>query len=201
MVDTHLDTRLGDSIQKALWLYTAEFEKEAQAEKKRYIDLIEKSMKDIINDEVKTQLPQILPKVVFDFVTPVIKSTVNESLKDVVLAKSYSQPQFTYEAATSLTEFKLKKILIDKMEKSQSNLTNKHKELYKALVNSYNVDKDLFLVYGKVVSLKKGREDKDKDEDPPAGSNQWMKRRKTSKDAESSKGAKSKESKSKSSSK
>ncbi|GJW45465.1 hypothetical protein Tco_0074264 [Tanacetum coccineum] len=187
MVDTHLDTRLGDSIQKALWLYTAEFEKEAQAEKKRYIDLIEKSMKDIINDEVKTQLPQILPKVVFDFVTPVIKSTVNESLKDVVLAKSYSQPQFTYEAATSLTEFKLKKILIDKMEKSQSNLTNKHKELYKALVNSYNVDKDLFLVYGKVVSLKIGREDKDKDEDPPAGSNQGMKRRKISKDAESSK--------------
>nr|GEY45344.1 hypothetical protein [Tanacetum cinerariifolium] len=95
--------------------YTAEFEMEAQAEKKRYIDLIEKSVKDIINDE----------------------------------------------------------ILIDKMEKSHSNLTtDKHKELYKALVNSYNVDKDLFLVYGKAVSLKRGREDNDKDEDPPAGSDQ-----------------------------
>nr|GEV96687.1 hypothetical protein [Tanacetum cinerariifolium] len=143
----------------------------------RYIDLIEKSVKDIINDEVKTQLPQILPKAESDFATPVIKSTIIESLEDVVLAKSFSQPQSTYEAATSLTEFKLKKILIDKMEKSQSNLTaDEHKELYNALVNSYNVDKDFFLVYGTAVSLKRSRKDKDKDEDPPAGSNQWMKR-------------------------
>ncbi|GJZ34177.1 hypothetical protein Tco_0579613 [Tanacetum coccineum] len=57
--------------------------KEAQVEKERYIDLIEKSVKDIINDEVKTQLPQILPKVVSDFTTPVIKSTITESLKDL----------------------------------------------------------------------------------------------------------------------
>ncbi|GJR28179.1 hypothetical protein Tco_1104411 [Tanacetum coccineum] len=49
--------------------------------------------------------------------------------------------------------------LIDKMEKIQSNLTaDEHKELYKALVNSYNVDKDLFLVYGKAVSLKRGQD-------------------------------------------
>ncbi|GKD06627.1 NB-ARC domains-containing protein, partial [Tanacetum coccineum] len=98
------------------------FKKEAQAKKKRYIDLIEKSVKDIINNEVKTQLPQILPKAVSDFATP---------------------------AVASLTEFESKKILIDKMEKSQSNLTaDEHKELYKALVNSYNVDKDLFLSKG-----------------------------------------------------
>ncbi|GJW66092.1 hypothetical protein Tco_0117976 [Tanacetum coccineum] len=61
------------------------------------------------------------------------------------------------------------------MEKSQSNLTtDEQKELYKAL---------------------------DKDEDPPARSDQWMKRQKTSKDTESTKGSKSKESKSTSSSK
>ncbi|GKD15196.1 hypothetical protein Tco_1199603 [Tanacetum coccineum] len=182
MVDPHLGTRLGDSIQKGLRSNTTEFKKEAQAENERYIDLIEKSVKDIINDEVKTQLPQIIPKAVSDFATPMIKSTIIESLEDVVLAESSSQPQSTYEAAALLTEFELKKILIDKMEKSQSNLpADKHKELYKALVNSYNVDKDLFLVYGKAVSLKRGHEDKDKDEDPPARSDQGMKRRKTSK--------------------
>ncbi|GJZ51487.1 hypothetical protein Tco_0606002 [Tanacetum coccineum] len=86
MVDAHLGTRLGDSIQKAFQSYTTEFEKKAQAEKKRYINLIEKSMKDIINDE------------------------------NVVLAKSSSQPQSTYEVATSLTEFELKKILLDKIK-------------------------------------------------------------------------------------
>ncbi|GJR44274.1 hypothetical protein Tco_1312377 [Tanacetum coccineum] len=157
MVDAHLGIRITDSIQKALLSYTAEFKKEAQAENERYIYLIEKSVKDIINNKVKTQLPQILPKAVSDFATP--------------------------------------KILIDKMEKSQSNLiAYEHKELYKALANSYNVNKDLFLVYGKDVSLKRGREDKDKDEDPPVGSDQGLKRRKTSKDFESSKGSKSKES-------
>ncbi|GJX74596.1 hypothetical protein Tco_0313191 [Tanacetum coccineum] len=182
-------------------LTTTTIPKEAQAEKERYIDLIERLVKDIINDEVKTQLPQIIPKAVSDFTTHVIKSTVIESLKDVVLAKSSSQPKSTYEAGPSLTEFELKKIPIDKREKSQSNLTaDEHKELNKALVNSYNIDKDLFLVYGKVVSLKRGREDKDKDEDPPTGSDQGMKRRKTRNDAESSKRSKSKESKSTSSS-
>ncbi|GJS22186.1 hypothetical protein Tco_0450818 [Tanacetum coccineum] len=52
--------------------YTAEFKKKAQEEKDRYIDLVEKSIKDIIKDEVKSQLPQILPKEVSDFSTPVI---------------------------------------------------------------------------------------------------------------------------------
>nr|GEW34178.1 hypothetical protein [Tanacetum cinerariifolium] len=69
MVEAHLGKILGDSIQKAFQSYTAEFEKKAQAEKKRYINLIERSVKDIINNEVKTQLPQILPKEVSNFVT------------------------------------------------------------------------------------------------------------------------------------
>ncbi|GJU74867.1 hypothetical protein Tco_1266272 [Tanacetum coccineum] len=69
------------------------------------------------------------------------------------------------------------------------------------LVASYNVDNDLFLVYGEAVSLKRGREDNVKDEDPPAGSDQGMKSRRITKYAESIKGLKSKESKSTSSSK
>nr|GEU41901.1 retrotransposon protein, putative, unclassified [Tanacetum cinerariifolium] len=57
MVDAHLVIILRDSIQKAFQSYTIEFEKKAQDEQKRYIDLIERSVKDIINDEVKTRLP------------------------------------------------------------------------------------------------------------------------------------------------
>nr|GEY49785.1 hypothetical protein [Tanacetum cinerariifolium] len=161
MIDAQLSIGLEDSIQKAFRSYTAEFKKKAQGKKKRYIDLIEKSVKDIIKEEVKSQLPYILPKEVSNYATPVIQSTITESLEKVVLAKSSSQPKCTYEAAASLTEFELKKILLDKMQKN--------------------------------------REDMDKDEDPPAGSDQGLKRRKTSKDAEPSKGFKSKESKSRSS--
>ncbi|GJW98652.1 hypothetical protein Tco_0180460 [Tanacetum coccineum] len=131
-----------------------------------------------------------------DFASPAIQSTINESLENVVLAKFSSQPQSTYEAATSLTKFELNKILLDKLEKSKSyRAAKQHKYLYDALVKSYQLDKDLIDSYGKAYSLKRGRDDKDKEEDSPAG----LKKRKTSKDDEPPKGSKSKESKSSSS--
>nr|GEW49570.1 ubiquitin-activating enzyme E1 1-like isoform X2 [Tanacetum cinerariifolium] len=58
---------------------------------------------------------------------------------------------------------------------------------------------DLFDSYGKAYSLKKGREDKEKDGDPPAGLDQGLKKRKTRKDDEPLKGFKSKDSTSSSS--
>nr|GEU70610.1 hypothetical protein [Tanacetum cinerariifolium] len=172
----------------------------AQAEKEKYIEIIEKSMKEIIKDEVKSQLPQILPKEVSDFATPVIQSAINKSLKNVIIAKSSSQPKSTYEAATSLTEFELKKILLDKIQKSKPYRgAPEHRQLYDALIKSYKLDKDLFESYGNTYSLKRDRDDKDQDEDPPARSDQWLKKRRTSKDVEPSRSSKSKESKSSSS--
>ncbi|GKB72201.1 hypothetical protein Tco_0933613 [Tanacetum coccineum] len=181
---------------------------------------------------------KILPKEVSDYATPVIQSTITESLENVILAKSSSQPKSTYEAASSLTEFELKKIILDKMHKSKSYRgAQEYKELYDGLVKSYKLDKDLFESYGKAYSLKRDREDNDKDEDPPAGSDldqsvsgqigrtrrfhlwkaptpnglsrcshfiadpsckrssKGLKRRKSRKDVEPSKGSKSKESK------
>ncbi|GJT27051.1 hypothetical protein Tco_0907326 [Tanacetum coccineum] len=113
---------------------------------------------------------------------------VKESLKDVVLAKVSSQPQSSYEAAAMLIEFVLKKIMIDKMDKSESYLAApKHKECYEGLIKSFNLDKTIFSTYGKVYSLKRSQKDKDKDEDPSAGSDRRLKKRKTSKDAEPTK--------------
>ncbi|GKA42721.1 hypothetical protein Tco_0735381 [Tanacetum coccineum] len=187
MVDAQLSTRLEDSIQNAFWSYTAEFEKKAQGEKKKYIDLVEKSVKDIIKDEVKSQLPHIIPKEVSDFATPVIQSTITESLENVVLDKSSSQPQSSYEAAMSLTKFELKKILLDKMQKSKSYRgAQEHRDLYDGLVKSYNLDKDLFESYGKAYSLKRVCEDKDKDEDPPARSDQRVEKKEDKQGSEES---------------
>ncbi|GJS78476.1 hypothetical protein Tco_0728357 [Tanacetum coccineum] len=113
---------------------------------------------------------------------------VKESLEDVVLAKESSQPQSSYKAAAMLTEFELKKILIDKIDKSESYLAApKHRECYEGLIKYYDLDKTLFSTYGKVYSLKRSQKDKDKDEDPSAGSDRDLKRRKTSKDAEPTK--------------
>ncbi|GJW12861.1 hypothetical protein Tco_1578688 [Tanacetum coccineum] len=131
IVDDLLSTRIGYATRTTLQSYTKEFEKKAQEERKLYIDIVEKL------------------------------STITKSLENVILAKSSSQPKSTYESAESLTEFELKKILLDKLQKN--------------------------------------RDDKDQDEDPPAGSKQGLKKQKTSKEAKHPKGSKSKESMSSSS--
>ncbi|GJS00176.1 hypothetical protein Tco_0316684 [Tanacetum coccineum] len=163
-------------------------QQEAQDEKNAYIELVDTSIRAIIKEEVNTQLPQILPQTVSNFANLVIEKNVTESLEATVLTRSSSQLKSTYEVAASLSKFKLRKILLDKMEECKSHLRDDYKKkLYDALVESYNTDKDLFDTYGKVFSLKRSRDDSDKDRDPSARSDRGTKRRKSSKEAESSK--------------
>ncbi|GJZ45521.1 hypothetical protein Tco_0593117, partial [Tanacetum coccineum] len=130
------------------------------------------------------------------------QKNVTKSVEAVVLTRSSSQPTSTYEAAASLSEFELTKILIDKIEKNKSNdKADYKKKLYDALVESYNTDKDLFDSYGEVFSLKRSRDERDKDQDPSARSDRGTKRMKLIKDAESSRDSRLKEKKSSSTSK
>nr|GEX76823.1 integrase, catalytic region, zinc finger, CCHC-type, peptidase aspartic, catalytic [Tanacetum cinerariifolium] len=71
---------------------------------------------------------------------------------------------------------------IKSIERADTQMT-----LYNALVASYNSKKDIISSYGDVVLLKRGHDDKDKDQDPSDGSDRGMKRRRTGKDADSSK--------------
>nr|GEY70392.1 hypothetical protein [Tanacetum cinerariifolium] len=108
---------------------------------------------------------------------------------------SESNDWSSYETAASLIKFELKKNLINKIDKSESYLVAlEHRECYKGLIKSYELDKTLFSTYDKVYSLKKRRKYNDKDEDLFAGSGQGLKKRNTSKDAEPTKGLKAKES-------
>ncbi|GKA04656.1 hypothetical protein Tco_0683776 [Tanacetum coccineum] len=105
-------------------------------------------MKAIIKEQVKAQVSKIMPKV---------EKYVTESLGAEVLVRSTNQPQTSYAVAASLSEFELKKILIDKMEENKSiNRSDIQKNLYNALVESYNSDKDNISSYGDVVTLKRG---------------------------------------------
>ncbi|GKD09285.1 hypothetical protein Tco_1188970, partial [Tanacetum coccineum] len=201
IVDRYMDNKLGEAINKAILAHNLDCRQEAQDEKNAYIELVDTSMKALIKEEVNTQLPQILPQAVSDFANPVIEKNVTESVEAVVLTRSSSQPTSTYEAVASLSEFELTKILIDKMEKNKSyDRADYKKKLYDALVESYNTGKDVFDSYGKVFSLKSSR-DEDKYRDPSTGSDRGKKRRKSSKEAESSKDSRSKENKSSSTSK
>ncbi|GJW91049.1 hypothetical protein Tco_0168602 [Tanacetum coccineum] len=69
-----------------------------------------------------------------------------------------------------------------------------HRECYEGSKKSYDLDRTIFSTYGNVYSLKRSR--KDKDEDPSSGSDRGLKKMKTSKDAEPTKGPKAKESES-----
>ncbi|GKC84341.1 hypothetical protein Tco_1140058 [Tanacetum coccineum] len=81
------------------------------------------------------------------------------------------------------------------MDKSESYLVApEHKECYEGLIKYYDLDKTIFSTYCKVYSLKRSQKDKAKDEDPSVGSDRGLKKRKTSKDAEPTKGPKAKES-------
>ncbi|GJX63068.1 hypothetical protein Tco_0295968 [Tanacetum coccineum] len=125
------------------------------------MNFLSESLMARIKKQVKDQLPQILPEEVSNFAPPMIEALIKESRDEVTLAKVSSQPHSTYEAAATLTEFKLKKILLEKMEKSESYMAApEHRDCY---------------------------DNKDKDEDPSAGSDRGLKKRKTSKDAEPTK--------------
>ncbi|GJQ94276.1 hypothetical protein Tco_0005415 [Tanacetum coccineum] len=64
IVDRYIDNKLGKAIQKAILAHNLDSREEAQAEKRDYIELVDISMRAILNEEVNTQLPQILPQAV-----------------------------------------------------------------------------------------------------------------------------------------
>ncbi|GJY50635.1 hypothetical protein Tco_0441482 [Tanacetum coccineum] len=103
IVDRYIDNKLGEALNKAIQAHNLDYRQEAQDEKNEYIGLI-------------------LPQAVSDFATLVIEKNITESSEAAILARPSSQLKSTYEAAASLFEFELTKILLDKMEESKSHL-------------------------------------------------------------------------------
>nr|GEV98408.1 retrovirus-related Pol polyprotein from transposon TNT 1-94 [Tanacetum cinerariifolium] len=172
----YIGNKQREAIQQAIKSYTTECREEALADKREYIDLIDTSVRAIIKEEVKTQVPHILHLAVSEFTTLVIKKSVTETLEAAVLAKSSSQPKYTYEVAASLFEFELTKILMDKIEEHKSYLRADYKwELYDALIKSYNTDKDIFETYGENQEFDTGKNDEQPD-DEDASMVDWFKK-------------------------
>ncbi|GJV51671.1 hypothetical protein Tco_1447412 [Tanacetum coccineum] len=98
----------------------------------------------------------------------------------VHLAGGSNQDQSTIQADESLSEYELKKILYEKMHKSQSNLTHvTHQELFDALTWSMLLDEANKEKGDKLDSVPKKRDrGDDQDKDPLAGSNQGKKTQK-----------------------
>nr|GEU42817.1 hypothetical protein [Tanacetum cinerariifolium]GEU43964.1 hypothetical protein [Tanacetum cinerariifolium] len=122
------------------------------------------------------------------------KSTAD--IHKIKMEQAGKQQETKYTSTSSdkaaLKEFDQKRTLFETMTKSKSfDRDPKHRALYHALMESILKDKDAM---NKDVAdkLKKRKpDDVDRDKDPPAGSDQGLKRRKMSKDVEPSKKVKS----------
>nr|GEV04267.1 hypothetical protein [Tanacetum cinerariifolium] len=179
IVDLYLANKINEAIKTTVQLQLDRFRDEAQAENTYFInkldDNIKKMIKDQVKEQVKAQVSKILPK---------IKKTVNEQLKAEVLTRSSNKSKTSHDVAANLSKLELKKILIDKMESNKSiHRFDEQNNIYKAL-RAYESDKLILDTYGDMVTLKRRRDDEDKDEEPFTGSNQGSKRRRVEKELE-----------------
>nr|GEX09818.1 hypothetical protein [Tanacetum cinerariifolium] len=148
---------------------------------------IQRIIKEQVKEQVKVQVSKILPK---------IKKTVNEQLEAEVLTRLSNSSNSSYVVAADLSKLELKKILIENMESNKSiHRSNEQRNLYKALVDAYECDKIILDTYGDTVTLKRHRDDADKDEEPSAGSDRGSKRRREGKEPDSTSAPKEKASK------
>nr|GEX84790.1 hypothetical protein [Tanacetum cinerariifolium] len=142
-----------------------------------------------LKEEAKAENQEFINQV-DSTIKQIIKEKVNQSTRDILHSGSF------------IVRIQSKEDSFDKMKTNiLINYLGIQNNLYNALIEAYNSDKDIFTSYGDFVTLKRGRDDQDKNEDHSAGSDRGRKRRKSSKDVEPLKGSKSKESKSSSSSK
>nr|GEW41005.1 hypothetical protein [Tanacetum cinerariifolium] len=162
IVDKCIDHRMNKAMKVAVRLQSDMLQDEAQAENEDFLNKldenIQKKIKEQVKEQVKVQVSKILPK---------IKKTINEQFEAKVLTRSSNSSKTSHAVAADLSELELKNILIDKIESNKSiHKSDEQKNLYKALVNSYEYDKLILDTYGDTVTLKKCRDDEDKDEEP-----------------------------------
>ncbi|GJW06337.1 hypothetical protein Tco_1568760 [Tanacetum coccineum] len=121
------------------------------------------------------------------------KSVADISKIKIEQARKQQEPKYTIVSSDvdALREFDQKRTLFETMTKTKSFERNsKHKALYHAPMESILEDEDA-MEKGVADKLKKRKPDDDRDEVPPAGPDQGLKRKKTCKETKPSKKAKS----------
>nr|GEV81974.1 hypothetical protein [Tanacetum cinerariifolium] len=180
----YIDHRMNEAV--AVQLQSDRLRDEAQAENEDFLNKLDENIQKIIKEQVKVQVSKILPK---------IEKTVNEQLEAEVLTRASNSSKTSYAVVADLS-VELKKILIEKMKSNKSiHRCDEQKNLYKALVDAYECDKIILDTYRDTITLKRRRDDEDKDEEPSAGSDRGSKRRRASKEPESTSAPKEKASK------
>nr|GFA24079.1 hypothetical protein [Tanacetum cinerariifolium] len=219
IVDRNTDHQMNEAIKVAVQLQYDRLRDEAQAENEDFINKLDKNIQKIIKEQVKfaeavSYILGIVDRNTDHQMNEAIKVAVqlqSDRLRDEAQAENEDfinkldkniqkiikeQVKTSYVVAADLSELELKKILIEKMESNKSiHRSDEQRNLYKALVDAYECDKIILDTYGDTVTLKRRRDDADKDEKPSAGSDRGSKRRREGKKPESTSAPKKKASK------
>nr|GFA02725.1 hypothetical protein [Tanacetum cinerariifolium] len=148
IVQQYIDQRMNEAVKVAVQIQSDRLRNEAQRENDEFLKTIDENMQKIIKEQVKEQV-----KVQVSKILPRIEQTVNEQLEDKVLTRSSHSSKTSYVVAADLSEMKLKKILIKKMEGHKSiQRSDEQRNLYKALVEAYESDK-IILAHMEKLSL------------------------------------------------
>ncbi|GJV56351.1 hypothetical protein Tco_1457356 [Tanacetum coccineum] len=111
IVDTYLANKMNEAVKTAVQLQSDKLKDEAFVENEAFLNSLDDNIKKIINEQVKQQVKKQVSKIL-----PRIEKTVNEQLKAEVMTRSSTKSKTSHVVAANLSELKLKKILIDKME-------------------------------------------------------------------------------------
>nr|GFC24967.1 hypothetical protein [Tanacetum cinerariifolium] len=158
---------------EAVQIQTDRLQDSLQRENDEFLSNIDENMKKVLKELVKNQVKEQVSRIL-----PRIEESVNATLEAEVLTLSSQSSRTSYAIAADLSEMELKKILIEKMEGNKSiQRSDEQQNIYKALVEAYEVDKAILDTYGDSTILKRRREDDDQ-EGPSAGPNRGSKRQK-----------------------
>nr|GEZ12006.1 hypothetical protein [Tanacetum cinerariifolium] len=167
IVDKYLAIQMNKAVKAAVQLQSNRLREEAQADNEDFINKIDENIKKIIKEQVKVQVKEKISKIL-----PRIKKLVNEQFQAEVLIRSSNEANTSHAIVANLSELELKRILIDKIENNKSiDRSVQQKNLYKALVDAYEIDKDILATFGDAVTFKRRRDNEDEDEELSAGSN------------------------------
>nr|GEY16430.1 hypothetical protein [Tanacetum cinerariifolium] len=188
IVQRYMDQQMNEAVKVAVQIQSDRLRDEAQAKNKEFLknldENIQKIIKEQVKEQVKVQVSKILPK---------IKKTVNDQLEAKVLTRTSNSSKTSYVVAADLSKIELKKILIEKMESNKSiHRSDEQRNLYKALVEAYESEKNILDTYRDTVTLKRRHDDAKKDEEPSAGSDRGSKRRREGKESDSTSASKEK---------
>nr|GFB71023.1 hypothetical protein [Tanacetum cinerariifolium] len=103
--------QLPEAVREVVQTQTNRLQDSIQRENDEFLKTIDEYMKKIIKEQVKTQVKAQVTRIL-----PRIEEAVNAQLEAKVLTRSSHSSRASYAIAADLSEMKLKKILINKME-------------------------------------------------------------------------------------